>query len=146
MHIFRTTHTNHTLITSGLIELAAGALTGWPYALVIDNPEKARKLGIRSTSRMRQWHLDLIALGGLSVLVGSAVPELPRYIAWPLAVGAWTNANAFGVLTLRPDLKKHPVYKAGVVCSFATVTWGTGALAVFGLRRRGGESCGRGHN
>jgi hypothetical protein len=85
---------------------------------------------------LRQWHLDLIALGGLSVLVGGAVPGLPRKVAWPLAVGAWTNVNAFGVLVARPELKGHPVYKAGAVASFATVSWGCCGLAVVGVRRR----------
>lgn len=90
--------TNDAVVLSGLIELAAGALTGWPYALAITDPDRVRKLGIRSTARLRQWHLDLIALGALTVLAGTAVPQLPRRVAWPLAIGAWTNANAFGVL------------------------------------------------
>jgi hypothetical protein len=36
----------------------------------------------------------------------------------PLAVGAWVNANAFGVLAF-PELKDHRVYKTGVAVSFA---------------------------
>jgi hypothetical protein len=80
--------TNETLIVSGLVELAAGALAGWPYALAISDPQRAGRLGIRAASRLRQWHLDLIALGGLATLVGTAVPDLPRRVAWPLAVGA----------------------------------------------------------
>lgn len=127
---------NETLVASGLIELALGALTGWPYALAIDDPDAARRLGVRSVGRLRQWHLDLIALGALTVLVGSAVPDLPRRVAWPLAIGAWTNANAFGVLALRPELKEHPVYKASAVASFATVSWGCCGLAAVGVRRR----------
>jgi hypothetical protein len=126
---------NETLVAAGLVEVALGALAGWPYALAIDNPDAARRLGIRSVGRLRQWHLDLIALGGLSVLVGSAVPGLPRRVAWPLAVGAWTNANAFAVLAVRPELKEHPVYRAGVVASFATVSWGCCGLAAVGVRR-----------
>jgi hypothetical protein len=132
----RARHANETLVASGLIELALGALTGWPYALAIDNPDAARRLGVRSVGRLRQWHLDLIALGALTVLVGSAVPDLPRRVAWPLALGAWTNANAFGVLALRPELKEHPVYKASAVASFATVSWGCCGLAAVGVRRR----------
>ncbi len=127
---------NETLVASGLIELALGALAGWPYALAVDDPAAVRRLGIRSVGRLRQWHLDLIALGALSVLVGSAVPDLPRRVAWPLALGAWTNANAFGVLALRPELKEHPVYKASAVASFATVSWGCCGLAAVGVRRR----------
>lgn len=126
---------NETLILSGLTELATGALTGWPYALAIGDPGRARRLGIRSVPRLRQWHLDLIALGSVSVLVGTAVPDLPRHVAWPLTVGAWTNANAFGVLAMRPDWKDHPAYRAAVAGSFATVSWGTVALAVTAARR-----------
>lgn len=132
----RARHANETLVASGLIELALGALTGWPYALAIDDPDAARSLGIRSVGRLRQWHLDLIALGGLTVLIGSAVPDLPRRVAWPLALGAWTNANAFGVLALRPQLKEHPLYKASAVASFATVSWGCCGLAAIGVKRR----------
>lgn len=131
-----TSNTNDTLILSGLTELATGALTGWPYALAINDAEKVRKLGIRSVPRLRQWHLDLIALGSLSVLIGTAVPNLPRHIAWPLTIGAWTNAHAFGVLAIRPDWKDHPVYKTAVAGSFATVTWGCSALAILAARRR----------
>jgi len=40
----------------------------------------------------------------------------------PLAVGAWVNANAFGVLAFRPELKDHPVYRAGVASSFVAAS------------------------
>jgi hypothetical protein len=57
-------------------------------------------------------------LGSLTAAAPRLVPDLPRKVAVPLAVGAWVNANAFGVLAFRPELKEHPVYKAGVVGSF----------------------------
>ncbi len=128
--------TNDTLILSGLAEVATGALIGWPYALAISDAEKARELGIRSVPRLRQWHLDLIALGSLSVVIGTAIPDLPRHVAWPLTIGAWTNAHAFGVLVVRPDWKDHPAYRAAVAGSFATVTWSCSALVVLAARRR----------
>lgn len=128
--------TNQALVLSGLVELAVGALTGWPYALAVNNPDRIGALGIQSVPRLRQWHLDLIALGGLSVLVGSAVPDLPRRVAWPLAAGAWTNAHAFGVLAFRPEWKDRPVYQAAVAGSFAAVTWGFAGLAVLATKRR----------
>ena len=132
-------HTNQTLVLSGLVELAAGALTGWPYALAMNDPDRIGALGIQSVPWLRQWHLDLIALGGLSVLVGSAVPDLPRRVTWPLAAGAWTNAHAFGVLAFRPEWKDSRVYQAAVAGSFAAVTWGHVGLAVVAAKRRWGR-------
>lgn len=129
--------TNRLLMISGVTELALGALTGWPYAHAIADPEAGRRLGVRSVPRLRQWHLDLIALGGLTMLVGSAVPDVPRHVAWPTAVGAWTNANAFGLLAFRPDLVRHPTYRAAVAASFATVTWACVSLTVSIVRRPG---------
>ena len=100
----------------------------------------AHALGIRSGHRMRQWHLDLIALGGLSVLAGSAIPDLPRHVAVPMGIGAWTNANAFGVLVIKPDAKDHPLYRAAVGASFAAVTYGwVGATGLAARRGRGGR-------
>jgi hypothetical protein len=126
---------NDILILSGVTELAIGALTGWPYALAVSDRDKVRKLGIRSIPRLRQWHLDLIALGALTMLVGSAVPNLPRRVACPLAVGAWTNANAFGLLAFKPNADRHPAYQATVGASFATVSWGCVSLAVLTAQR-----------
>src|SRR3954453_23162211 len=83
------------LVVSGLAELAAGALSGWLYTLVITDRDRARSLGIKSGARARQFHLDRIALGGLTAMAGSAVPVLPRCVRWPLGVGAWTNASWF---------------------------------------------------
>jgi len=124
------------LVLSGLTELALGALTGWPYALAIADPARARALGIRSTARMRQWHLDLIALGGLTVLAGTALPQMPARVKWPLGVGAWTNAMAFGVLVAAPDAKDHPVYRAGVAGSFVATSTGFVGMAMEGFKRR----------
>src|SRR4051794_31455804 len=48
------------LVVSGLAEVALGALAGWPYTFVRQDPEAARRLlGIKSAARVRQWHLDL---------------------------------------------------------------------------------------
>jgi hypothetical protein len=123
------------LVVSGLTELALGALTGWPMSVAVSRPEDLSKLGIRSGARLRQWHLDLILLGSLTAGASRFVPELPRKVAVPLAVGAWVNANAFGVLAFRPELKDHPVYKTGVVASFVSATWGFTGLAAVAWKR-----------
>jgi hypothetical protein len=123
------------LTVSGLAEVALGAQTGWLMALAVSDPEKLRQLGIRSPARLRQWHLDLIMLGGLSVMASLAVPDLPKRVAVPLAAGAWANANAFGVLAFRPELKEHPVYKAGVITSFVSTSYGFTELARIAFKR-----------
>lgn len=123
------------LVVSGLTELALGALTGWPYALAVTDPDRAKSIGIRSTSRFRQFHLDLIALGGLTVLAGTALPQLPPRVKWPLGIGAWTNAMSFGVLCIRPELRDHPVYRAAVGGSFVCASTGFLGLAWEGAAR-----------
>ena len=82
-------------------------------AVAVSRPQDLGKLGIRSGARLRQWHLDLIMLGALTAAAPTFVPDPPRTVAVPLALGAWVNANAFRVLAFRPELKDHKVYKAG---------------------------------
>jgi hypothetical protein len=123
------------LVVAGLGELALGALTGWPMALAVSRPDDLKRLGIRSPARLRQWHLDLIMLGSLTASASTWVPDPPRKVAVPLALGAWTNANAFGILAFRPELKEHPAYKAGVGASFVATSWGFTGLAVVAWKR-----------
>ena len=123
------------LVVSGLTELALGALTGWPMALAVSRPEDLPKIGIRSGARLRQWHLDLIMLGSLTAAAPRLVPDLPRSVGVPLAVGAWVNANGFGVLAFRPDLKENPVFKTAVISGFVSTSWGFTGLAVEAWRR-----------
>jgi hypothetical protein len=124
------------LMLSGFTELALGALTGWVYSLAITDPERARRLGVRAPDRARQWHLDLIALGGLSVLVSTALPDLPRRVALPLGVGCWTNAMSFGVLMVRPELADTRPYKAAIGTSFVVTSAGFVGAAREAWRRR----------
>lgn len=123
------------LVVAGVTELALGALTGWPMAIAVSRPQDLPKIGIRSRARLRQWHLDLIMLGALTAAAPKFVPDLPRKVAIPLAVGAWVNANAFGVLAFRPELVDHRLYKAGVGASFVSATWGSTGLAAVAWRR-----------
>jgi hypothetical protein len=118
------------------VELAAGALSGWLYALVKADPEKASAVGIRSGDRIRQWHLDLIALGGLTALAATAVPDLPRPVKVPLGIGAWTNAMSFLPLAFQPELERQSAYRAAVGASFATTSVGFTGLALTAASRR----------
>lgn len=63
------------------------------------------------------------------------VPSPPRKVGVPLGVGAWVNANAFGVLAFRPDLKDHSVYRASVATPFVAASWGFTGLAAVAWKR-----------
>jgi hypothetical protein len=107
------------LVVSGLTELALGALTGWPMAIAVSRPQDLGKLGIRSGARLRQWHLDLIMLGGLTAAAPRFVPDPPRTVAVPVTRRA----------------QEHPIYKAGVAGSFMSASWGFVGLAAVAWKR-----------
>jgi hypothetical protein len=75
-------------------------------------------------------------LGGLTVAVGSAVPDAPKWASVPLGVGAWTNAMAFLPLAFAPEVDKSPVYKAVAGMSFIATSVGFVGMAITGARRR----------
>src|SRR3954447_17650622 len=136
-HPHRRTSAPSALVVSGLMEVAAGALAGWPYTLVRQDPEAARRLlGIKSAARVRQWHLDLAMLGGLTVAIGTAVPDAPRWASVPLGIGAWTNAMAFLPLAFAPEVDRHPAYRTLAGASFVATSAGFVGMAVEGARRR----------
>lgn len=124
------------VVTSGVVELAAGALSGWIYAAVRYDGDGARKLRIKSPARIRQWHLDLIALGTGTVAMGLAVPDAPKSIQRALAVGAWSNAMMFLPLAYRPDLLQNSAYRKLGLASFVSTSVGFTGMAVTALRRR----------
>ena len=124
------------LVTSGVVELAAGALSGWIYAAVRYDGDGARKLRIKSPARIRQWHLDLIALGTGTVALGLAVPDAPRGVQRALAAGSWSNAMMFLPLAYRPELLQDPVYRKLGLASFVSTSVGFTGMAISAVRRR----------
>lgn len=118
-----------------MVELAAGATSGWVYTLARTRPDLAARLGIESPARIRQWHLDLAMLGTATVASGLAVPDPPRVAATALGIGAWTNAMAFLPLAFRPDLDQHPAYRAFAGTSFVLTTVGFLGMAGNAVQR-----------
>lgn len=80
-------------------------------------------------------HLDLIMLVSLTAAAPRLVPSPPHKVGVPLAVGAWVNANAFGVLAFRPDMKDYPVYRASVATPFVAASRGFTGLAAVAWKR-----------
>ena len=124
------------VVTSGVVELAAGALSGWVYALAIADKDRARKLGIISTPRIRQWHLDLIALGTATTVTGLAVPEAPTMVQRSLVAGAWANAMLFLPVAFEPGLAEDKAYRGVVIASFVATSVGFSGMALTALGRR----------
>lgn len=123
------------LVTSGVVELAAGALSGWIYAAIRYDDQGARKLRIKSPARIRQWHLDLIALGTGTVAVGLAVPDAPKAVQRALATGSWMNAMMFLPLAYQPELLQNATYRKAGLASFIATSVGFSGMAVSALRR-----------
>jgi hypothetical protein len=69
------------LVVSGLTTQALGALTGWPMAVAVGRPQHLGKPKVRSGARLRQWHLDLIMLGGLTAAPPRFVPDKSWLVA-----------------------------------------------------------------
>ncbi len=124
------------LVTSGAIELAAAALSGWVYTLAMGDKEKAERLGIVSAPRVRQWHLDLVMLGTCSVALGLAVPDAPKIVERSLAAGAWSNAMLFLPLAFEPKLVQDNKYQSVAGISFVSTTVGFVGMAVTAVLRR----------
>lgn len=124
------------LLTSGLAELAAGALSGWVYTFVRTQPDKARELGIANGARIRQWHLDMAMLGSATVAVAHAVPDAPRPVAAALGVGAWTNAMLFLPLAFKPDIDQGAPFRAAALASFTATSVGFTGMAATAVARR----------
>jgi hypothetical protein len=62
------------LVTSGLAELACGALSGWVYTVARTQPELARRLGIRSAERVHDLRRLLGIRGkGLAMSIRTAL-------------------------------------------------------------------------
>jgi len=123
-------------LTSGLTELAAGALSGWVYTLARQQPDTAKRLGIESAARVRQWHLDLAMLGTATIACATALPDAPKPVAAALGVGAWTNAMAFLPLAFKPDLDQTAAYKTAAALSFVATSVGFTGMAATAIRRR----------
>jgi hypothetical protein len=131
----RTTRASR-LVRSGIVEIAAGALSGWIYTLARTQPQLADHLGIREAERVRQWHLDLVMMGTAVTVCGLAVHNPPRIASAALRLGSWTNAMAFLPLAVKPNLYDNRVFLAASVGSFVATSVGFTGLAAAALRRR----------
>ncbi|MFW0785171.1 hypothetical protein AAFP35_11665 [Gordonia sp. CPCC 206044] len=129
------------LVVSGLTELAFGALTGWVYAAVKQQPDAVRNLGVRAPDRIRQWHLELMMAGAFNVACGMAVPNVHPNAAKALIIGSWINPSAFLPLAFRPGIRDRLTYQLPVVAALVATSVGYTSIATTALRNRFPRSC-----
>ncbi len=108
------------MVAAGISQVAVGALSGWPLAAVVGEPELAEKVGVRDVHRLRQAHVDIIMMGGLIAAAG-LVEDSPEWAKTAARVGAWTNPLLFVPLAFRPGAARSPGYLAATLASF-TIT------------------------
>ena len=125
------------LVAAGAVEIALGALLGFPYSLVVDRSDRGdavlSRLGVRHPPRLRQLHLDLIIMGALLMVAGTALPGLPAPAAWAIGVGGWTNALLFWPLMVSEAVQRQTWFRAATAASFLAVAGGWVAAAVHAL-------------
>jgi len=115
------------------LELAFGSLSGWLMVIVVDQPERLTRAGVKAPGRIRQAHLDFILMGILLIAVGLAVPELATVWQVLLVASAWVNPAMFLPLAINPDVRQHAAYRGLALLSFLAMSAGTVAAAVTGL-------------
>lgn len=115
----------------GALELAFGALSGWIIALSVERPDVLKRAGVKAIPRLRQAHIDYIVMGVILIALGLAAPDLPA--AWQvlLVAGALVNPTLFLPLAFDPDASKRAWYRAITAASFAAMSTGTVAAAIW---------------
>lgn len=127
------------LVAAGLVEVALGAVLGFPYALAVEGSPASKwllaVLRINHPRRLRQLHLDLIIMGILLVAAGTAVPDMPIAAALAVGIGGWTNALLFAPLMVNEDVQRTSLFRALTAASFVAVSSGWVAIAAVALSR-----------
>ena len=122
------------LIAAGAVEVALGALLGFPFALAVDGRDRGKRIlaamRIRHTRRLRQLHLDLIIMGGLLIAAGAALPDLPLAVALAIGIGGWTNALLFAPLMFDEGQQQRAWYRLTTIASFVAVSAGWVGVAI----------------
>lgn len=116
------------LVSAGVSQIAIGAVSGWPLALLVSRPGLSAKLGIVEPVRLRQAHLDVLIMGGLVAAAGQ-IDDAPRWAKAATRIGAWTNPLLFVPLAFNPRATKTVAYQVASAASFTVTTAGWLGLA-----------------
>jgi hypothetical protein len=127
------------LVAAGAVEIALGALLGFPYAAAVEGSDASRRIlvamRVNHPRRLRQLHLDLIIMGGLLVAIGAALPDLPLAVALAVGIGGWTNALLFAPLMVDERQQERRWFRGATAVSFVTVAGGWVGVAAIAVTR-----------
>jgi hypothetical protein len=119
------------LLVIGVLQLASAALLGWLITANRSKPGSLERIGIRAPHRIMQLHLDQVMMGLIDLAVATAFPEIPNWVAIPLAIGTVLNPLGFVPLAFNPKLDQTLGFKAFVGFSFVASTIGFVGLAAW---------------
>ena len=117
----------------GLISLALAGVSGWLVLAATRKGEWFRAHGVPAPRRFLQTHLDWVMMGLILIAVQLAAPSSPDWIKAMIAFGALVNPLLFLPLAFKPAAEESPVYVAVAVVSFAALSIGLPALAIWAL-------------
>ena len=117
----------------GLISLALAGISGWLVLAATRKSEWFGAHGVPAPRRFLQTHLDWVMMGLILIAVQLAVPSSPGWIKGMIAFGAIVNPLLFLPLAFKPDAEDSPAYIAVAIVSFAALSIGLPALAIWAL-------------
>jgi hypothetical protein len=127
------------LVVAGVVEVALGAVLGFPYALTVEGSTMSKRLltalRVNHPRRLRQLHLDLIIMGILLIAAGAAIQDLPLFAVLAVGIGGWTNALMFAPLMVNERVQATWPFRAITLASFLAVSSGWVAIAAIALTR-----------
>jgi hypothetical protein len=120
----------HTLVATGMVSLALGAVSGFALAIVVESPDLLKRIGIAHPARVRQVHLDWIIMGLVLIATG---PDMPDWVGVLVMAGAIVNPLLFIPLAIKATVTGNGVYRTITLASFTTLSTGLASAAVCAL-------------
>ena len=121
------------LSSLGLISLALAGMSGWLIVAVTRKSEWFIAHGMTQPRRFLQMHIDWVMMGLILIAVQTVAPGMPNWIKGFIAFGTMVNPVLFAPLAWGKKVESNPAYKVVAVVSFASLSIGLPALAIWAI-------------
>ncbi len=122
------------LLTTALLSIALGALSGFAVLAAVDYPAMLRAVGVINPMRLRQAHMDWIIMGTVMAVTALAVPELPDWAAALVIFGGVVNPLTFVPMAFSKKVDSTKAFRLVSFISFVSLTSGLITAAVTFIR------------